>query len=543
MRKQVTYKQKGTQTEQFDDLFLSDESLTSADEGTGGNNNSSNASFNCYDMNDGVYSIETTLTNLSNSGSNTTIAGGKSNDGENSGQIINPHQQQRSSNHQHRRRKKSPKRRKSLPSQCSSNEEPHPVTLIPRGPLICSNSESSESWLLPNPYTANTALYSAINSPTVNSSSNTNVAAATANSTNPSSPLTINTSLTSNSPNILTSSPMPMSASILSKPISFTNPIFYDGVDGVENPATLPSLSNPVADSKIPSELFSSSLTGTSPSPASSSASPAPTTVTVLSKQTSTNNMNSPAAPTLTSTISSMKNPDKKSNETNATSKSTASGVATTERTVNNVRFKLQPRDSCYEGTRRVVTTKSISADPSNDYPVAPSMPKPLNLQQPAPKVTPVKLKRFNDKKPTHPALSPMGSSHGINSSPVGSTSVGTSTNSSASGFNYAPLINSSSTSTSSHSSSISASIQSALAKNKIINSIYPRDRIESTDYDNNDDFHDDDQLSSTEEENEVFIKLKLQKAEEVSSFPLFPHSPIIFPQQKNSSLILPSGA
>ncbi len=38
------------------------------------------------------------------------------------------------------------KRRKSLPSG-SSNEEHHPIALIPRGPLICSNTDNLKNWL------------------------------------------------------------------------------------------------------------------------------------------------------------------------------------------------------------------------------------------------------------------------------------------------------------------------------------------------------------------------------------------------------------
>lgn len=61
------------------------------------------------------------------------------------------HQQQQTSSSSNSRRvvyKKTPKRRKSLPSQCSSSDEVHPsVPLIPRGPLICYNSESLDNWL------------------------------------------------------------------------------------------------------------------------------------------------------------------------------------------------------------------------------------------------------------------------------------------------------------------------------------------------------------------------------------------------------------
>ncbi len=38
------------------------------------------------------------------------------------------------------------KRRKSLPSGTSSNRELQPITLIPRGPLICSNAETFKNW-------------------------------------------------------------------------------------------------------------------------------------------------------------------------------------------------------------------------------------------------------------------------------------------------------------------------------------------------------------------------------------------------------------
>jgi hypothetical protein len=102
-------KQKSTQTDNYDDLFMSDESCSSNDE----------------------------------SNANTL----KSDDNINDVMSFSP-----SSTHRHRRQyKKFQKRRKSLPSECSNiNDERQSTvvtTLIPRGPLICSNVERFDNWL------------------------------------------------------------------------------------------------------------------------------------------------------------------------------------------------------------------------------------------------------------------------------------------------------------------------------------------------------------------------------------------------------------
>jgi hypothetical protein len=101
-------KQKSTQTDNYDDLFMSDESCSSNEE----------------------------------KNANTL----KSNENMNEMMSFSP-----SSTHRHRRQyKKFQKRRKSLPSECNINDERQSTvvtTLIPRGPLICSNVEHFDNWL------------------------------------------------------------------------------------------------------------------------------------------------------------------------------------------------------------------------------------------------------------------------------------------------------------------------------------------------------------------------------------------------------------
>ena len=130
MRKNTVFKQKATQTDNYEDIFMSDESGTSTEDNISNNNlfNSSN-NHNSFDNNTASSSCETFLSSKTSE-----------NYSEHSQTVS-----QRSN--RYRRHKKSPKRRKSLPPQSSSNDEPHLVTLIPRGPLICSNSENLESWL------------------------------------------------------------------------------------------------------------------------------------------------------------------------------------------------------------------------------------------------------------------------------------------------------------------------------------------------------------------------------------------------------------
>jgi hypothetical protein len=126
-------KQKGTQTETYDELFMSDDSMTS-NEDTGTSKQSSNT----------LFSSNTLIDNNNNNNSDDWAYDSvKANAGSNTLEHITASSRaNRPSAY-----KKPPKRRKSLPSQCSTNDEPHTVTLIPRGPLICSNLENLESWL------------------------------------------------------------------------------------------------------------------------------------------------------------------------------------------------------------------------------------------------------------------------------------------------------------------------------------------------------------------------------------------------------------
>ena len=122
-------KQKGTQTETYDELFMSDDSMTS-NEDTGTSKQSSNT----------LFSSNTLIDNNSDDWAYDSV---KANAGSNTLEHITASSRANRPNAY----KKPPKRRKSLPSQCSTNDEPHTVTLIPRGPLICSNLENLESWL------------------------------------------------------------------------------------------------------------------------------------------------------------------------------------------------------------------------------------------------------------------------------------------------------------------------------------------------------------------------------------------------------------
>lgn len=124
-REHPKVKQKATQTDNFDELFMSDESDSDNDDHF--NKQSNNTSYTSSTLveteitefnSDDKYEKSPTINSISRSNRLTSYSG-----------------------------KKSPKRRKSLPSQCSLTVEPHSVTLIPRGPLICSNSENLENWL------------------------------------------------------------------------------------------------------------------------------------------------------------------------------------------------------------------------------------------------------------------------------------------------------------------------------------------------------------------------------------------------------------
>ena len=136
-------KQASTQTEQNDDFFLSEESMSSnEDQNTNTHTLSNSKTQHNYEEQDESYEpqlvIPVKLNQISfDQSHNTNII-------SNNNLTLNATGTSQRNNRQ-RRYKKFSKRRKSLPSQGSSNEEPHVVTLIPRGPLICSNSENN--WL------------------------------------------------------------------------------------------------------------------------------------------------------------------------------------------------------------------------------------------------------------------------------------------------------------------------------------------------------------------------------------------------------------
>jgi len=143
-RDQPKLKQKSTQTDTYDDLFMTDESISSNEDTTNSSLNKQVSSL-VVTTNDWLFEHQTLDT--ANKASNT---------------VDHQHLGTRATKNRHRPYKKAPKRRKSLPSQCSSNDiEPHPsVTLIPRGPL-CSNLENFDSWLPERLYLANNFLNSA----------------------------------------------------------------------------------------------------------------------------------------------------------------------------------------------------------------------------------------------------------------------------------------------------------------------------------------------------------------------------------------------
>ena len=156
-RDQPKLKQKSTQTDTYDDLFMSDESISSNEDTT--NNESLNKQVSSLVVTTNDWLFEHQSLDTANKASNTV-----------------DHQQlgSRTTKNRHRPYKKAPKRRKSLPSQCSSNDiEPHPsVTLIPRGPLICSNLENFDSWLPERLYLANSFHNSTIGNKVIDTDEN-----------------------------------------------------------------------------------------------------------------------------------------------------------------------------------------------------------------------------------------------------------------------------------------------------------------------------------------------------------------------------------
>lgn len=132
-RKLTPLKQKSTQTEgaisnHYDDIFLSDDSITSNEDISAAGSNTrlhphnEDVHFGSFESNTNIKLNYQTDQSPSNSVNLLKLSN-------------------------RRRNKKISKRRKSLPSQGSSNEETHQAPLIPRGPLICSNSEHFGNWL------------------------------------------------------------------------------------------------------------------------------------------------------------------------------------------------------------------------------------------------------------------------------------------------------------------------------------------------------------------------------------------------------------
>jgi hypothetical protein len=130
-------KQKSTQTEIYDEFYMSDDSITSNEE----NNR---------------YIVDTTPTRHSYIYDSTTSSSNKSSSyhkSEQSSGTLSSTTSRRNrdlSNNYGNNSKKLPKRRKSLPSQYSiADEQPisNPISLIPRGPLICSNMDNLDNWL------------------------------------------------------------------------------------------------------------------------------------------------------------------------------------------------------------------------------------------------------------------------------------------------------------------------------------------------------------------------------------------------------------
>ena len=158
-------KQKSTQTDTYDDLFMSDESISSNEETT--INNRSSSPLSSKQVSSLVVTTNDWLFDSIDKASNTGHENNHSHQNQhNHHHSHHNHNQTTSVKNRHRPYKKTPKRRKSLPSQCSplvvnangvvNAIEPHTsVTLIPRGPLICSNLENLDSWLPEGLYLAN----------------------------------------------------------------------------------------------------------------------------------------------------------------------------------------------------------------------------------------------------------------------------------------------------------------------------------------------------------------------------------------------------
>jgi hypothetical protein len=132
-----------TQTEINDAFFLSEESISSNEDQNTNINTILNSKTHSYETPYESFETSTLASNKLSQSSFDQNATTTSLITNNNSALNTPMTSQR--NNRLKRYKKFSKRRKSLPSQGSSNEEPHTVTLIPRGPLICSNNENN--WL------------------------------------------------------------------------------------------------------------------------------------------------------------------------------------------------------------------------------------------------------------------------------------------------------------------------------------------------------------------------------------------------------------
>lgn len=177
-RKRAAQKQEETQNEAYGDIFLSDDSATSNEDTCTKMNTLMNSKIIDDETNYGSFEANTLITPNTNSKLNESF--------EQCPSVTSVNTQR---TNRHRRYKKFSKRRKSLPSQGSSNEEPHPVTLIPRGPLICSNSESLNSWL-PDKFAGS-----------LNTTNTSNLSSVSSNLNNPDYEMSCNTSFNSGNNN------------------------------------------------------------------------------------------------------------------------------------------------------------------------------------------------------------------------------------------------------------------------------------------------------------------------------------------------------
>ena len=153
-------KQVSTQTETNDDFFLSEESISSNEDQNRNINTLLNSKTESYDTQHESFETNTLASNKLSQSSfdQNPITTCTSHNNNNLSALNTPNTQR---NNRLKRYKKFSKRRKSLPSQGSSNEEPHTVTLnlIPRGPLICSNNENN--WL-PEKFSNNSIINSSM---------------------------------------------------------------------------------------------------------------------------------------------------------------------------------------------------------------------------------------------------------------------------------------------------------------------------------------------------------------------------------------------